>query len=135
MIQRESIQIYRMPNCLVMMMASWNKAGSASNGMFELIFCQLAFVVVRVGPVPQQCESVAYWNCFCWVSMIRIGRFTRPTSRSRLGTTPEVLFRQLMCAGLVKHSWMERRAKSNVWSDPASEGIGWTLPRVGQGAR
>ena len=71
------------------------------------------------------------------MSMRRMGAVTRPTSSSRLGNAdPEVEGGlQAVCLGFVRQSRMQRRAKSNVKSEPASVGIRWAVPSVGHGAR
>lgn len=43
--------------------------------------------------------------------------------------------RQSACFEFVRQSWMHRRAKLNVSSEPALVGIWYAVPRVGQGAR
>ena len=60
------------------------------------------------------------------MSMSRIGAVIRPTSRRRFGMVSGVDFggRQWACVALVRQLEMQRRAKSNVESDPEFGGIG-----------
>jgi hypothetical protein len=71
------------------------------------------------------------------VSIKRIGAPTRPTSRSLFGVEDKDFAERLQakCFELVRQSWMQRRAKSKVSSEPEFRGIACAVPRLGHGAR